>query len=211
MLKKCPHVMALMACVAAGAAQAPAPVPRTCPPVDQAADDPDLFLFRAQLQLAVARRDVPAVLAMTSPEVRISFGPDDGFEAFERKLRAPGDQVWTELARVLALGGSFDTPGTFVAPYTRACIRDLEDVVVVGSDVPVRSGASTGARPIASVGYAVLKGRIGSSKDGWAAVVLPDGRPGYVEAGLTRTAMDYRAFISRSGPSWRLTVFIAGD
>ena len=53
-------------------------------PVDEAASVPDFFSFRAQLQAAVARRDVAVVLGALSRDVKLSFGDDAGIEDFKR-------------------------------------------------------------------------------------------------------------------------------
>src|SRR5688500_6749978 len=80
------------------------------PPVDEAANQPDFFTFRARLQAAIARRDAEAVLAILHKDIRNSFGGDGGIEEFKKKWRlAEADSVlWKELGTVLALGGSFD-------------------------------------------------------------------------------------------------------
>jgi len=186
-------------------------VPATCPPVDEAAKDPGFFLFRAQLQVAVARRDAQAVLKVTSPDVRISLGPDDGFDSFKRKLSNPQDEIWSEMATALALGGSFDTPSAFTAPYTFRCGGGYEWLAVIGSDVRVRSEPAMDARVISSVSFAVLKGRLATTKSGWADVELPDSRKGYIDAEFVRSPLDYRAYFEKSDRFWLLKAFLAGD
>src|SRR5262245_34820006 len=89
-------------------------------PVDEAATQPDFLSFRAQLQEAVDQDDVDAVMAIVHPNIKASFGGDDDIDAFRRmwKPEEPGTELWRTLASVLALGGSFQGPDTFVAPYT---------------------------------------------------------------------------------------------
>src|SRR5690349_15198570 len=57
-------------------------------PVDQAAIRPEFFSFRAQLQRALAERDSAAVLAIVDPNIKNSFGDDDGIASF-RKMWTP--------------------------------------------------------------------------------------------------------------------------
>ena len=103
-----------------GVATAHGAPPRRLEPVDQAATVPEFFSFRARLQAAVARHDTAAVLAVLSPAVKLSFGGDDGVEAFKAMWRpdAPDSGLWDTLATALALGSSFDAQGRFAAPYT---------------------------------------------------------------------------------------------
>ena len=76
-------------------------------PVDQAAAQPDFFAFRTQLQAAIARRDIQALLAVVHKDIKNSFGGTDGVDEFKQiwELDKPGTLIWETLARVLALGG----------------------------------------------------------------------------------------------------------
>ena len=60
--------------------------------------------------------------------------------------------------------------------------------------------------------YAILRLKEpGSRGEAWTALVLPDGRRGYVASRLVRSPIDYRAFFARSDGRWLMTLFIAGD
>ena len=188
---------------------ASAKAPEQCLPKDEAAQTPDFFSFRAQLQMAVARRDRTAVLAVTHPNIRTSFGPDDGRRSFERDLSDPNGPLWGELASVLALGGTFDRYGTFVAPYTFGCGEAFEDVVVIGSKVSVRAKPAASAPVVAVVDFAILRGHLDGSA--WAEVTLARGQKGFIAARFVRSPVGYRAFFEKVGGAWRLITFIAGD
>ena len=192
-------------------------------PVDEAAQQPDFFTFRAQLQAAVARRDVAAVLAVVSPTIRNTFGDDDGKAAFEKmwRLDQPDSELWQELGTALALGGSFDSAGNFVAPYTFSrwpnAIDSFEHVAVVGSQVTVRAAPSMTSAALASLSFAVVpvardaKQRPVTAAENWTSVRLNDGRTGYVANRYVRSPIDYRAIFARVDGAWRLIMFIAGD
>jgi hypothetical protein len=81
----------LCLCLLLAALPAQAQAQRPLLPVDQAAAQPDFFSFRAQLQAALARRDVDAVLAVVHPEIKNSFGGNDGIAEF-RTTVAPSSQ-----------------------------------------------------------------------------------------------------------------------
>src|SRR5690349_20990835 len=86
-------------------------------PVDQAATQPDFFIFRARLQAAIAARDEAAVVAAADPAIQLSFGGGDGIDELRKELRDPKGTTWTELGTALALGGTFTSATTFTAPY----------------------------------------------------------------------------------------------
>jgi hypothetical protein len=191
--------------------QAPANIAALdCPPHDDAVRHSDLVAFRASLQKAVARRDAAAILQMTDPNIRTSFGPNDGFAFFERDLRNKDSEIWNELAFVLSGGGSFETPERFVAPFWFGC-GEPGEVVVVGAGVRARSRPSDAASVVAVVSYAILKGSEPDGPNSWAQVELKDGRHGFVAARFVRSPIGYRAHFAKTDGSWRLVAFIAGD
>jgi hypothetical protein len=97
-----------------------AQAPRSLLPVDEATTRPDFFTFRAHLQAALAQHDLNALLEVVHPYIKARFGGDEGIEDFKKfwRIQEPDSKLWRELATVLALGGFFDGPDTFTAPYT---------------------------------------------------------------------------------------------
>ena len=192
-------------------------------PVDEAAQRPDFFTFRAHLQTAISRRDPAAILAAVSPTIRNTFGDDDGRAAFEKmwRLDRPDSELWEKLGAVLSLGGTFDASGNFIAPYTfsrwPSTIDPFEHIAVVGAQVTVRAMSSTTSAALASLSFAVVpvardsKQRPVAASEDWTSVRLNDGRTGYVANRYVRSPIDYRAIFARVGGGWRLITFIAGD
>lgn len=190
--------------------QAPNSVGFDCPPRDEAVGHADLVAFRGSLQQAVARRDAAAILKVTDPHIRTSFGPDSGFAFLERDFRNKNGEIWNELDAVLSGGGSFESPTTFVAPIWFNC-GEADEVIVVGARVRVRARPNAGARVLAVLSYAVLKGSEPYEPSRWAEVQLKDGRRGFIEGQFIRSPLGYRAYFSKIKGSWRLMMFIAGD
>ena len=189
-------------------------------PVDEASQQPDFFTFRAQLQAAIARRDRTALLSAVSAKVRNSFGDDNGRAAFERQWRldSADSELWETLGATLALGGTFEKNGTFVAPYTFSRWPDnldaFEHVVVVGARVRIRASPSADGDTIGAVSFAVLplareSGQTASTT--WTAVQLDGRRTGYIASRFVRSPVDYRAIFARAGDAWQLVTFVAGD
>jgi hypothetical protein len=186
-------------------------------PVDEASTRPDFFSFRASLQRAIARRDTTALLAVVHPQIKNSFGGNDGIDEFRSmwKIGEPDSGIWDELGTVLALGGSFHDAGTFVAPYVfsrwPAQVDSFEHVAVIGSSVRVRSQPETTSSPIDTVSFAILPvPREGTDKEGWTAVRI-DEKVGYISSAYVRSPIDYRAIFRVEDGRWRLVTFVAGD
>jgi hypothetical protein len=192
--------------------------PAELKPVDEGPSRQDFLQFREALQRTVARRDVNALLQELHPDIKNSFGDDDGIEGFKElwELDTPETQVWRELGSVLALGGTFEGQDTFVAPYVTSRWPNEFDpfnyVALVGSNVRVRSAPSSRAAVIDTLSFAILR-RQGDSypQRPWTSVALPDGRTGYVSGDLVRSPVDYRAYFRRADGRWQMIVFIAGD
>lgn len=187
-------------------------------PVDQATTQPDFFSFRAQLIAALVRRDAPALLDVVHPNIKNSFGGNDGIDEFKQMwaLDQPDSRLWEELATVLALGGTFSGGDSFTAPYTFSRWPDGVDafshVAIIGNSVRARSAASRTAQTVASLSYAIVE-QVESKTpdDDWVRVRLPGGAMGYVDQRYVRSPIDYRAIFTKDGGRWQMTVFVAGD
>jgi hypothetical protein len=187
-------------------------------PVDEAATRPDFFSFRAQLQEAVARHDVDAVMAVVHPDIKASFGGDEGIDAFRRLWRPdePDSKLWGTMGAVLALGGTFQGEQTFVAPYTFSRWPDrfdaFEHVVLTAADVRIREAPRADAAVVTTMSFAILPvARPVQESEEWTAVQLDNKRVGHVASRLARSPIDYRAMFTLSQGRWRLTLFLAGD
>ncbi len=192
-------------------------------PVDEASQQADFFTFRAHLQAAIARHDTVAVLSIVNVNIRNTFGGDNGREAFARlwRLDGPDTELWGKLGSALALGGTFETNGTFVAPYTfsrwPAKFDAFDHVVIIGSRVRVHAAPLQDSGTLGFLSFAVLpvpreaRPPTADQARQWTAVRLLDRRIGYVASQYVRSPIDYRAIFARVGDEWQLVTFIAGD
>jgi hypothetical protein len=187
-------------------------------PVDDAATRPDFFSFRAQLQRDVARHDVNALLSVVAPDIKASFGGDDGIDDFRRmwRLGEADSRLWEELGAVLALGGTFSGPETFVAPYTFSRWPDaldaFEHVAVIGANVRLRAAPKADASTLRTVSFVVLPLARAAGVPGdeaWQAVQLGSGFA-YIASRFVRSPIGYRATFMFRG-RWQLVSFLAGD
>lgn len=194
-------------------------------PVDEARTRPDFLAFRERLKATVARRDSAALLQVIDPEIRVSFGVENGLQAFKKQWR-PTDAsspLWRELGAVLSLGGAFDDQGAFWAPYVYSrwpeALDAFERAAVIREGVTVRSRPSSEAPILARLSYDIVKlGRgeplVEAHPNGprtWRAIVTPRGQPGYVQSHLLRGPVNYRARFIKKGGQWRMELLVAGD
>ena len=211
--------VAVIALVVVASTLAQGPAHRRLLPVDQAATQPDFFTFRAQLLTAVARHDAAALMAVVHPNIKCDFGGGEGKAFFEEywKPSAPGSEVWAELAAVLALGGTFSTSDTFVAPYVFSRwpqgVDGFEHVAVVGDRVRIRTAPRPDAEAAAVSSFEILPlaRQSGDTPEEWTAVALAGKKIGYVASRFVRSPIGYRAYFSREDGRWQMLMFIAGD
>jgi hypothetical protein len=186
-------------------------------PVDDASSQPEFFTFRARLQTAVAARDMETLVTALDPRIRVGFDGSGGVDDFVKfHLGSRPERFWRALGSVLALGGTFQTRDTFVAPYTFSKWPEKLDsfmcAAILGADVRVRTSPHRDASASTSVSFAIVQLLAARSEsDEWYRVQLGDGRTGYVWHAYVRSPVDYRAIFNRTAGQWRMTAFVAGD
>ena len=194
-------------------------------PVDEAAVDPSFVIFRARLLEAAQARDTSFVLNALDPNVKLSFGGDEGFEGFQRlwlsETRYEDDDVWTVLTRTIALGSTYtagddEWPPSATAPYVFGTWPDTLDAfeygTIVGERVRVRAAPDTTSEVLTALTFALVPTPYEpDAPEGWQAVALADGRTGYVAARYVRSPIGYRIGFVHEDGRWRIVYFIAGD
>ena len=117
---------------------------------------------------------------------------------------------------MLALGGTFDREGHFIAPYVFSRwpekVDSFENVAIIGANVRVRETPKHDSPSIGSLTFVtspVLAEQKGH--EGWTAIRLPKGKAGYVLSQYARSPIDFRAIFERIDNRWRLTSFVEGD
>jgi hypothetical protein len=183
-------------------------------PVDEATSDPALVAFREKLLAAVRRRDVDAVIALSDPKIRTSFGDDGGVAELRRKLQ--DGALMKDLEQILPLGGTFkglDDQRTFWAPYVYSAWpeqRDaFESLLVIGQKVPLRNAPNNKAQDIATLSYDIVEHQ--KREGDWFRVKTADGRTGWVEKASVVSPVGYRAGFSKIDGQWRMRALVAGD
>jgi hypothetical protein len=192
-------------------------------PVDQA--DESFRVFRDSTLAALARRDTTFLYGILAPDIRTSFGADGGIADFRSMwaMDDPDTRVWSDLARVLRMGGAYSSDSTFMAPYVYAVWPDsldaFEFVTVTSPRAAVRSAPGTLADTNGTASHSILpladwRGMPETAAEpdtSWAGVVLPDGRTGWLRAEDVHSPVGWRAIFSRRDGRWTMDAFVAGD
>jgi hypothetical protein len=192
-------------------------------PRDEA--DESFRQFRATMLDALARRDTTALYAILAPEIKNSFGGDDGIDGFRRVWRMddPQTAVWSAFARVLRMGGRRTSDTTFTAPYVYAFWPDdvdaFEHVAVTTENAVIRTGPAESADALGTASHSIIRFTGWSSNPAhplahdttWAHVGLRDKREGWMRAADVYSPVSWRAmFVKRQG-RWLMVLLVAGD
>jgi hypothetical protein len=213
----------ILAAVLAGLVQFASPAPAAelkLHPVDEAGEDPAFLAFRDDLLAAIRRRDLEAVVAVASEDIKLSFGGSYGRETFREWLveddTGSGVSYWQELERAISLGGIFEGPESFCTPYV-FCLEipgcdtcdPYETLIATSKRSAVYAAPDRNAAVVAQLSFSVVR----ALDDGypWRKIALPGGGTGYVTAPEFRSPIDYRARFEKRDGRWLMTLFIAGD
>lgn len=186
-------------------------------PIDEASRDPGFTAFRDSLLQIVERRDTTALFAVLAPEIKSSFGGDDGIGGFREHWRIgePDTELWAVLQDVLRHGGRFSGPDHFYAPYTFDALPDsldaFEHLIVRDSGVVVRERPDPASAALATLSFDIVRAGPYAADPSWRAIALAEDRVGYVEGVHIRSPIDYRAGFERRAGRWWLVVLVAGD
>lgn len=181
--------------------------------------------FRSGALRALASRDTSFLYAMLAPEIKNTFGGDDGIAGFRRvwKMDQANSDVWTALIRVLTMGGQQPTDSQFTAPYVYAFWPDsmdaFEHVAVIGDTARVHEAAAPDSRVLGGALHSILKFRewrglpaSGVAADTtWAKVLLPNADSGWILGASVYSPVGWRAMFVRRGGRWLMIFFVRGD
>ena len=193
------------------------------PPRDES--DSSFREFRARVLEALARKDTTVLYSILAPDIRTSFGDDNGVAGFRRTWRMddPRTGVWSALTRVLRMGGRRTSDTSFVAPYVYAFWPDSLDafsyVAVTDSGAVVRSQPAAGGSVVGTASHSILSFVEWSSMPEapvptdttWAKVRLPNGTEAWLAATDVYSPVGWRAMFAKRNGRWLMIFFVAGD
>lgn len=194
-------------------------------PVDEGKKDKSFSEFRDKLIEAVKKRDKKYLLSILDPNIKASFGGDDGIKDFKAmwKIDSSKTKLWDELLKVLSNGGNFIDKKTFAAPYSFNAFPEDLDVfeyqVIFGNNVNLRAKPDLTAKVLTQLSYNIVKVDYEKSvSEGteeqiykWLNITTLGGKKGFVSAEFVRSPIDFRAIFEKKKGSWKMTAFVAGD
>lgn len=198
--------------------------------IDDAPKDKSLVAFRERLLVAIKRRDLPALEKLMDPNIKVSFGGDQGLRDLRRhwKTETKNTRLWDELFTAISNGGILYYPDLsvkrFSAPYSfDGFPEDLDPYshyLIFGSAVALRETPSLEGNVIARLSYnivtldgekTVTAENVGHSVPEWYFVRTFGGKTGFVNAKFVRSPLDYRVIIEKRRGKWLVSAFVAGD
>lgn len=194
-------------------------------PVDEGKRDKSFSEFRNKLIEAVKKRDKKYLLSILDPNIKASFGGDDGIKDFKAmwKIDSSKTKLWDELLKVLSNGGTFIDKKTFAAPYSFNAFPDDLDVfeyqMIFGNNVNLRAKPDLSAKVVTQLSYNIVKVDYEKSvSEGseeplykWLKITTLGGKTGFVSAEFVRSPIDFRAIFEKIKGKWMMTAFVAGD
>lgn len=193
-------------------------------PTDEGQRDTSFLTFRNGLKIIIARRDVKALMRIVAPNIKNSFGGDDGAANFRKmwKPAAARSDIWPVLALMIGMGGRFENKTTFVAPYVHSNFPDdldgFETIVVTDKDAVMRVRPRADAAVVRTLAYDILtivkpsdKLQHEAGPDDWLEVSDAQGKRGFVLQRQLRSPIDFRAVFEKRKARWRMTDLVVGD
>ncbi len=197
-------------------------------PVDEGAKDKSFFAFRTKLIAAAERKDARFINSMVDPNIKISFGIENGAANFRKiwKPEAKNSKFWEEFLTVIKNGGAFQADvenryRLFAAPFTYSSwpdgIDSFDHQLIFGSNVNLREGPSMEAKVIEQLSYNIVKtthepnAAMSDERPEWLKIETLGGKTGYVNSRYVRSPIDFRAGFEKKRGQWKMTFFVAGD
>jgi hypothetical protein len=199
-----------------GATQAPAEqAPARIVPLDEASKDESFVVFRNELIDAIDQRNLKGVLGAVSADVRVTLTGRKGIPALRQlwHLDSSPTSFLRELRAVLILGGRFEQPCSFTAPYVwtefPASLFPLDYLVVVRDKTVMYAAADAKSKQVAVLSEGEIVQIDGGTTE-WAGIERSAGLRGYVSLSAVRRPASFRAFFTKIMSEWKLVGFFDG-
>jgi hypothetical protein len=204
--------------------------PMPFPLVDEARGNDELLSFRRRLLDVVERRDLDALVEMSS-RTKTDRG-DVPANVVRYRFTDVNELPWEQLSEALSLGGSFTTTRgalkgrrEFCAPYVYSAYPSELPDELEGKNLPwaiihegtrVRESAQSSSRIVATLGPSLVMFIDRVEPDvfnfkqrdaGWVLIQLSPSRKGYVDWRDARSPDDWHVCIALESGGWAVTAF----
>lgn len=195
-------------------------------PVDDTYRDATLQEFLDRLRQVVKFREHESLVPFIAPKIVNNKGVPDGAQAFANywRMDSQDSELWTELSRILSLGGTFlrsNRGVTFCGPYIFTEFPDNLDIfghgVVIEENVLLKSEPDFGSRTLRTLSYHLVqvkdwRSKADSSGGAWVKVtVLDKGETGYLPKDKIRSPSDYHMCVSQFDKGWLIISLSTGS
>ena len=193
-------------------------------PMDEGPRDASFLKFRNDFKAVIVRKDAAALMKIVMPNIKNSFGGDDGAANFKKmwKPANPNSDIWPVLKLVIGMGGNFDSKTTFSAPYVFSAfpndVDGFQAVAVTAPDAIMREKPNAGSAILRKLDFDILTLTAGARKlqheagpGDWLEVSDANGKRGFVLQRDVRSPIDFRAGFEKRKGRWRITDLVAGD
>ena len=176
-------------------------------PVYEWDKDKTLTAFRGQMMDLIRARDEKRLFEHVDPNVRISFGPGSGIEAFKRAWYTTPH--WEELFTIFYMGGGvFRDNDHFRAPSIHANwpekLDPLSFSAVMSRNTPLRESQDPRSKAIATLSFDIVK-PLGEK----GHVRVADGRTGWADPRLIWSPAGYRVELVRKWGTWKIEALVS--
>lgn len=202
------------------ASAVPNATPTRLPPVEQCADQSGFVDFRRALTTAISARDMSALLALMSDDVRVSFGGRYGkaeFANYWSQSPTERHKLWHQMDTIMRLGCATARDGgggeyrAFPAMFVTSGSLDGFTTWVTLPNAVLRARPALGAQVVMRVPAWTVLEEVEWNGGGWVEAHTPKGRRGHVAVEQVRSIIDYRLVVGQRGGRWLITAFVAGD
>lgn len=217
---------------------------------DQTRQSQDFLLFNQKLWRAVHNRDAFFIRSLVNAKTTFEIDGKNGNQFLNTlNLDNPEAPFWSQMQKAITPGCTIEKTSTIQrdsgssvwlcspvlrafeaagknAPAGQDWRRYGEYVVIVGTNVNIRSQPNTSGSIVGQVSQEVIrfdrakfhelspqvqKGMVPWNLNGWTPVMLLNGRRGYVSNRYAYQPLERRAIFVKEGGKWQLRSFVAGD
>lgn len=185
-------------------------------PRNDCANVPGARTFRMALARAITAKDTEALVALSTAQVQLGFGGDNGTAWLRRNAREGGGAFWANLADAVSLGCAVEKDGSLAMPWIFAQdlgAHDPFDVLLVrGTGVALRAAPAAGAKVLRRLDWQLVE-IVGpwEAEAPFVKVRTLDKVEGYIPMASQRGLTDTRVVAERTRAGWRIAAIVAGD
>ncbi|ODN66344.1 hypothetical protein [Methylophaga muralis] len=180
--------------------------------------DETFSIFFQQLKSAVERRDIVALLEMTTKDVMLGFGGSGGHQDLQSWLTHDNaDDDWQSLSEMLAIPGIQLSPEVFCVPYpgcvgSESAYFSFDTYITIQPNTPMYALPMDNAQVLRKLNFERVDWQYPyDDKARFRLVQTFAGERGYIDKALLRSPFDMRMEIVSTPQGWLIQSILSGD